>query len=223
MLVLALAYPVLAHVAASGGSSALTLASAALLAFLVLAPGAARRRPWALAAVPFTLLALYALSRAHLELLPLFLPPVLLNLYMAWLFGHTLAGGRVPLIERLARLVRGDEPWDPRITPYARKLTAVWTALFVAIAATNAVLALLARPNGLLFALGIEPPVAVPIAWWSLFANLINYALVALLFGVEYLVRHRLFPERPYDNFADFTRRMIAIGPRLWRDIRTEA
>jgi len=35
------------------------------------------------------------------------LPPVVLNGFMAWLFGRTLADGQVPLIERAARAMRG--------------------------------------------------------------------------------------------------------------------
>ena len=42
--------------------------------------------------------------------------------------------------------------------------------------------------------------------------------LVALLFGAEYALRRRLFRSAlPYRDFREFSRHMIAIGPRLWR------
>ena len=223
MVALAVAYPFLAHAAAASGSPRLTLACAALLAALTLAPGLAARRAWAFALAPVAALAIWGLARADAAQLPLFLPPVLINAYLAWLFGHTLLAGRVPLLERVARLVHGERALDPRIPAYARKLTAVWTVLFVALAAINLALAMLADPQGLLLALGVHPALTVPRTWWSLFANLLNYLLVGVLFALEYAVRRRVFPQQPYRNFAEFLRRLIAVGPRLWREIRAEA
>jgi uncharacterized membrane protein len=52
-------------------------------------------------------------------------------LMLAWLaifFGHTLAPGRVPLIERIARV--SDPELKPSLRRYTRLLTALWCAYF---------------------------------------------------------------------------------------------
>ena len=87
----------------------------------------------------------------------------------------------------------------------------------------NLALALFAAPHGVLLELGAHPAITVPQEWWSLFANFLNYLLVGALFALEYAVRRRLFPTTPYRDFAEFLRHVIAIGPRLWREIRAEA
>ena len=61
----------------------------------------------------------------------------------------------------------------------------------------------------------ITPPVTVPQEWWSLFANLIGYLIVAAFFVIEYAYRRRRFPRQPYRNMLDFLRRMLAAMPRL--------
>lgn len=221
VVALALAYPLLAHLAARTGRADLTLACAGILALLTLAPGLAARRKWALAAAPVAALVLWLLARVDAALLPLFLPPVLINAFLAWAFGHTLVRGRVPLLERVVRLVHETEP-EPRAIAYAGRLTAVWTALFVVLTLVNTVLALVVAPSGVLLTLGIEPPFTVARTTWSIWANLLNYVVVGLLFAGEYVLRSRLFPRVPYRNFADFVRRLVAVGPRLWRELRTE-
>jgi uncharacterized membrane protein len=104
---------------------------------------------------------------------------------------------------------------DPEVLGYARKLTGAWTVFFITLSTTNLVLALLARPDGLLLASGITPPVTVPQEWWSLFANVIGYLLVAAFFLIEYAYRRRRFPRQPYRNMLDFFLRVLAAMPRL--------
>jgi hypothetical protein len=91
-------------------------------------------------------------------------------------------------------------------------LTATWTALFVVLAVVNLMLALCATPGGLLLAAGFEPPVPVPLAIWSLFANILNYVFVGVLFVVEYAWRQRVFPQQRYRNIFDFTQRVARLG-----------
>ncbi|HEU4458195.1 MAG TPA: acyl carrier protein [Methylibium sp.] len=93
------------------------------------------------------------------------------NLALASLFGLSLRDARGPLITRLARHVRGGVLPDG-VEHYTRRVTQMWAAAFVAIAATSV----------LLF-------VAAPLPWWSAFANLATMPLVALLFVGEYVVR----------------------------------
>ena len=47
-----------------------------------------------------------------------------LNLFLLWFFGHTLFGGREPLISRISRLVQGQ--LYPEVVNYTRYVTVVW-------------------------------------------------------------------------------------------------
>jgi uncharacterized membrane protein len=221
---LALGYPLLAHAASHWRSPALALAAGALLVLLASLPGLARGgfAGWLVLAAGFAALA--ALAALGNPQLPLFLPPVAINAFLAWLFGHTLARGRMPLIERLVRLLHpAEDPLDARVPAYARRLTLLWAALFAALALLAAALATLAVPGGLLAAAGIAPPFAVPLSTWSLWANLLGYLVVGALFVGEYAWRRRVFPQQPWRDFADFVRQVAAAGPRLWRALRAPA
>jgi uncharacterized membrane protein len=196
---LAVAYPLIAHGASILESRRLTIASVVVLAAAILARPLLERRRWAWLAVPVAALAIAALWRFDAAALVLFLPPVLLNVYLAWLFGHTLARGSVPLVERLARLLQpAGVPLEPGVVEYTGLLTKLWTALFILLAATNLVLAVFATR-----------------ATWSLFANVLNYLIVAILFLIEFAYRRRRFPGRPYRNLPDFLRRAAAVAPAL--------
>jgi uncharacterized membrane protein len=214
---LALGYLALAHAAAISASPGLALAAGALLLLLVTFAGLLARRPWAFAVLAAGALLLAWLHERALGVLPLYAPPVLLNLFFAWLFGHTLRRGP-PLIERLARAMSVHvEPIDPALLAYARRLTLAWTLLFLLLAAVNLGLALLARPDGLLLAAGIEPPLTVSQGLWSLFANLLNYVIVGLFFVLEFAWRKHRFADLPYRSFAEFCRRMARLGPDALR------
>ncbi len=64
----------------------------------------------------------------------------------------------------------------------------------------------------MLLAAGLQPPFNVPVGAWSLFANVLSYVLIAALFGIEFAVRGRRFPNQPYRGFLDFARRLAALG-----------
>lgn len=221
MIVLGIAYPLIAHAAVVSHSEWLTLASLAVLAALAILPRLRRGSLLAWGALPVIVGALILLARADLAWLPLYAPPVFINLFMAWVFGHTLAGGRVPLIERIVRLLHAPDEDLGDIPRYARRLTLAWTVLFIALALLNLVLALCAVPGGILLLLGIDPPVAVPLATWSLFANLLNYLIVGAFFLGEYAYRQHRFPQQPYRNLFDFIRRAAAVGPRVVGSLRS--
>lgn len=213
MLLLGVSYPIVAHVAALTAQPALIAASIGLLVMLVLLPALSHGRPSAWIALGIAGYALYAAVASGKGLSLLLLPPVLLNGIMAWLFGRTLRQGETPLIERAARAMRGPGAViSPEVVAYARGVTQAWTGLFLALAAVDLALAAFARPGGLLLAAGFDPPVTVPISAWSLFANVLGYAFIALLFAAEFIVRGRRFPHQPYRGFMDFTRRLAAQG-----------
>ena len=70
---------------------------------------------------------------------------------------------------------------------------------------------MVAVPDGLLRASGIDPPLAVSHELWSLFTNLIDF------FVIESAYRRHRFPRQPYRNMFDFLRRMAAAMPRIRR------
>ena len=153
----------------------LLFALAALLGLCACLP---QRR--ARAAAVLGVLALIAAAGAFAApSLLLFLPPVCVNLGLAWFFGHTLASGREALITHFARLEHA-EP-DPRILAYTRRLTWVWTVFFVIMAGVSVALA----------AFGVHEA-------WVWFTAVGNYLCVAALFGVEYGYRRRRFPRKDH-------------------------
>jgi uncharacterized membrane protein len=213
---LAFAYPVLTHLAVTRDSTELTIVAVGLLATIALLPGLVRGAPAAWLAVPIVGAACWWLSRVAVPVLPLYLPPVIVPAFLAYVFGNTLIQGRTPLIAQLIRVLHteGDEP-ESAVWSYARRLTAAWTALFVALAVFNLALAALAEPDGLLRASGVRPQLSVSRELWSLFTNLIEYLVVAALFLVEYAYRRLRFPRQPYRNLFDFLRRLVAAMPRV--------
>jgi len=169
----------------------------ALNPFPVLPQDGARSRPgwrtWlsvmAGLAYPFLVYGLLAWGHPSLGMAPatlLFLPPVCINLGLAWVFGHTLARGREALVTRFARMEK-PQP-DPAVIAYTRRLTWVWTMFFLTMAAVSAALA----------ASGAH-------AAWVWFTAVGNYLCVAALFAVEYVYRRRRFPH----NAAVSPRRQI--------------
>jgi uncharacterized membrane protein len=215
MFALAVAYPVLAHWAVMSRSVLLTEVSAAVLVLLVLLPRLVARSVVAWCVLPFAVAGLFLLARANVAWLPLYAAPVLINLFVAWVFGHTLAAGRVPLIERFARLMHEPDGVSDEIVRYARGVTLAWTVFLIGLALLSLTLALLAEPDGILLVMGVRPPVTVPLEVWSLFANFLNYVIAGAFFLVEYVYRQYRFPDQPYRNIVDFFMKARRVGPRL--------
>ena len=219
-LALGLAYPFLAHAAAthSGGWPALALGD---LALLVLAAPLLHRRLWALALLAALLAALAWIAATPWPSLLLLAPPVLFTGWLAWWFARSLLGGREPLIARIvaALYARAGWPTSPELLAYARRLTAGWAAVLAFLTLANAALALVEVPGGVLDLLGRRPWFAVSPSAWSWFANLLNYGVLGGFMLGEFAYRKRRFPRRPYRNVLDFGRQMAALGAGFWRDL----
>jgi uncharacterized membrane protein len=97
------------------------------------------------------------------------------NLFLAVMFGRTLAAGREPLCTRFARLLQGTLDDDERL--YTRRVTLAWTLFFATIFTLSCALYL----GGFL-------------AEWSFLANIASPLLVAAMFVVEYAIRLRVLP-----------------------------
>lgn len=217
MIALAIGFPLIAHAAVVTRNGSLTLVSLAVLTLLVMLPRLVRWSPAAWLAVPVVVGALTLLWRAHAEWLPLYVTPVIVNFFVAWVFGHTLAAGQVPLIERLARLLHEPDTLSDDIRQYARKVTLAWTLLLCALGLLNLTLALVAEPDGILALMGVPRPFSVSVETWSLFANCLDYLIAGAFFVAEYFYRNARFPGQPYRNMFDFVRRAVAVGPRALR------
>lgn len=113
-----------------------------------------------------------------------------INAAMCGVFAITLRKGSTPLITRLAAFVHRD--FTPALEAYTRRLTALWAAYFVVMAATSVALFVWA-----------------PWSWWSLFANLVTPAAVLAMFVGEQVVRRLRHPE--------FERASIGVAWRAWQ------
>ena len=96
------------------------------------------------------------------------------NALLAWVFGHTLASGAIPLVVRFAKMVHQEMPAE--IEAYARKVTVAWTLFFTATCIVSLVLF-----------------VSAPLVVWSAFAVLLQWPSVAVFFVGEYVLRKILF------------------------------
>ena len=104
----------------------------------------------------------------------LFAPSVMINAAIAAVFAASLRPGYMPVISIFARLEHDELP--PDLARHARLVTWFWALLLAAISIVSLVLAAWA-----------------PIEIWSLFANVVSYALIATLFTGEYLYRRLRF------------------------------
>src|SRR4051812_3450352 len=86
------------------------------------------------------------------------------NLFLLWYFARSLRAGDQALITRLARRVHGSLP--PEMEAYTRRVTLAWCVFFAGQVAVSM----------LLFAFA-------PREIWSMFVNLINVPLIALMFA----------------------------------------
>jgi uncharacterized membrane protein len=153
--------------------------------------------------------------------MPLLAPPVVFIALVGWLFARTLVKGRVPLITRIveALYAQAKMPMTPDLYRYTRQLTFGWALVLVLLAVINLLLALCAVPDGVLAQLGYVPHMSVTSAQWSLFANVLNYGIVGGFFVIEYLLRKRRFPQRPYRNVLEFGQQMARLGPHFWNQL----
>jgi uncharacterized membrane protein len=166
-IALVLAYPATAHFAQPSTAVALLVTLGAYIAASVLVRHPAR---WL---IPIACSTLFFLRLPDTEWL-LYLPPVAINLALCWLFGRTLARGRVPLIARFALMEQ--RTLSDELAAYARRVTWLWTLLFAGAAIASALLALSGNRDA-----------------WSLFTNFVNYVLVAALFLGEFVYRRLRF------------------------------
>lgn len=187
---LALGYPVLAHIAVVLRKPGLQwLAMVWLLAVALWYPLSQRR--WsAWAAWLAGSATAFPLAMAGNGLYALYLPPVLMPLGLLVLFAHSLRAGEVPLVTRIATLMRGAAPPD-ELLAYTRRVTQVWCGVFVLLAASALAFALCAAP-----------------AVWSVMTNCVHYLIIGAVFVLEFSYRRMRYRQYEHDGLLRYLWRL---------------
>jgi hypothetical protein len=190
-LALALAYPVLAHLASLRDDPVLAAIALGDLAVFVLLDPLLHRRAWAWLVLLATIVGLVTLAPAAL--------------HWCCLVGDRRAGGvdlrahaargHVPLITRMsARSTQSARATRAGPARYTRALTATWAACSRPAVLRTACSRCARCPAACSHSSGIAPPHRGSARAWSWFANGLNYGLVGGLFVGEYFYRVRRFP-----------------------------
>ena len=128
----------------------------------------------------------------------MYLPPIMINLGLLYIFGRSLERDQVPLITRYAEIIDGT--LNQEIKRYTKRVTIAWTILFLIMLIESIGLALFASEE-----------------IWSLFTNFINYGVVILMFIAEYLYRYTVYPNLPKRSFFQFLSLIVNIRPSQLR------
>jgi len=192
-LLLACAWPLALHGAVLLGAPQWVprLTAGALIAAAMLWALAARRVRAALGALGIALLITWVALAAPGLLF--YAPPIVINAGLAAVFAASLRRPREPVIARFARMEHPVLP--PELYLYTRRLTAVWAALFAAMAGVALALAL----RGSLEA-------------WSTFTNVVSYLLVAALFAGEHAYRRKRFRHYRHAGLRELLRNVRGAG-----------
>lgn len=126
---------------------------------------------WTIKSGIFFLLCLIALfSYFAIDHSIIYLPPILMILLILYPFARSVTPGKTPLLSRFHQLTENDH--DSQVMEYTKNVTWVWV-IFITLMLFNTL------------ALTFFAPLEI----WSLFTNIINYALMLALFITEWLFR----------------------------------
>lgn len=127
----------------------------------------------------------------------IFLPPVLIPIALAYLFGKTLIGNNTPFITILAQKIRNTD-LDEREIKYTRNVTWIWFMFFIVNVIEDILLAYFAD-----------------VATWSYVTNFVNYIFIAALFIIEYSVRRIVFRDLEHPGFISFIKKLIRVQHKI--------
>jgi uncharacterized membrane protein len=187
MPVLAIAYPVLVHLAVIWPVPWLEWLALSVLGALPLYRALRAGRIWAwctLAAVLGVAVLIVRWNGAYWILL---LPPVAIPLSLLMLFGASLRAGQQPMVTRFALLARGSLP--PDLERYTRQVTVLWVVVFVILTLSAVLLAIFASRD-----------------LWSLATNFLHYLLIGGVFVAEYAWRRQRFRHLQHPGFLAYLR-----------------
>lgn len=153
-------------------------------------------------------------------LLVLDVMPILANLALAWLFGHTLLPGSRPLVARLVAVVESEERLQiPDVARYARQLTWFWALLLLTQALVASVLLICAVPGGMLASMGVPSPLPIAQTWAAGYMHLGAWLVPVLGMVLEYAFRCWHLRHLPHVGPRQFVLRLATCWPRLIRSI----
>lgn len=183
-----LACPLVTHAALASGrglpvAAVLAAGQVAALAAVLLRRVGAGRGVWAAVAVAAFALTYPRAAEASVLLVSAASHAAIHGGLLA-LFGGSLRRGRTDLVTGMAERLRGD--LTPAMRRYTRGVTRAWCAFFALQLLVSAGLGLLA-PAGL----------------WSLFVNVLDAPLVALMFLGEHAARRLAFPGYRHASIAE--------------------
>jgi len=129
----------------------------------------------------------------------LYLPSILIPAALGWFFGRTLVAGRTPLITSVAVAARPATP--DYLLKYSRRLTEMWTGIFIAMTVWDLALAAFASREA-----------------WSFMANGANYLVIGATVAFEYLFRRWRFRDYNHPGFVEYLRIVVTADPRRMRE-----
>jgi uncharacterized membrane protein len=176
--------------------SALLLGQGFLVSILI---GARLRSPLRYPAIAAVMAASLGLCLSHLRgglVLSSGSPHAVIYSALLIAFGQSLLPGREPIVTYFARTIHGDI--GPEIVDYTRRVTWAWCWFFGLELVGSAILLTLA-----------------PMAWWSIFVNILNVPLVAAMLLGERLTRPFWVANPPLEHFNDFLRMPKLLKQRL--------
>lgn len=182
-------------------------------------PGLLARRSrtwvfWALGVIVVGVVSWFGLADLLLQCVPL-----VISLWLAWVFGSTLRRGHEPLVVRVVRVLEGvPRLQEPGVKPYARQVTVFWTVLLLLQSLVAATLLLFAPANGVLSRLGA--PIALPDSnfWISVYLHVGGYLVIVLGFALEYGWRRWRLRHLEHPSLQQTGLKMLHHWPELVRD-----
>lgn len=176
-------YPILLHTCISQDDAKMSHLLLAFVPLLLMAVSllfrAVSKNWWPAIALLLAVLVYYLVTeeRGRVGLLAVNeLSYVSLYLFLTWLFGRTLQRGREPLISQIARHITG--PLTPEIIIYTRQVTIAWCVFFI-----------------LQIIISLSLFILAPVTIWSLFINVLDLPLLAMMFIGENSYRILRFPD----------------------------
>ena len=185
-------YPLLIHGALATGRwitiAAIVTSVQAVMVGAAMLLHSTYKHKWAAAAVAAPLCLIVPFVSARQSLLAASgVPHAFAYLGLLTGFGVSLFPGREALVTVIARKIQ--EPLRPDMIAYTRRVTWAWCFFFAGQLVASLVLFRWAS-----------------VAAWSLFVNVLNVPLIALMFAVEYGYRVIRFGDRPHAAIGDVIR-----------------
>ena len=197
MFLLAVAYPVLVHLAVIWPRPWLNGAGTPWRS--ALCPSTHRctgRRAWAWLVLAGCLVASALIVRWQGTHWVLLLPPIAIPLSLLIVFGASLRTGQQPMVTRFALLARGSLP--PELITYTRAgVTILWVVVFATLTLSAVLLSLFAAPE-----------------LWSLATNFLHYILIGAVFAGEYAWRRWRYRHLEHPGFLTYLRQLKPVRLR---------